>query len=253
MKTIVVMPTYNEVENIRAMAEALMRLPVDQLHLLIVDDNSPDGTGELADQLRTAYADRIHVMHRSGKLGLGTAYVEGFQRAFDESADYVVQMDADFSHSPDYIPRFLEKMTDHDVIVGSRYAPGGRLDKSWSFGRYLLSWWANSVYVRLILGLSVHDATAGFKVFRSEALKKINPARVQSNGYVFQVEMAYLSEQEGLRILEWPIYFEDRRIGRSKMSIAVKFEAAWRVLQIRSRCGTLKSNSDRVKLLRETV
>jgi dolichol-phosphate mannosyltransferase len=253
MKTIVILPTYNEVENIRAMAQALMRLPVDELHLLIVDDNSPDGTGELADELHNDYANRIQVIHRSGKLGLGTAYVQGFQRAFEEGTEYVVQMDADFSHSPNYLPRFLEKMADYDVIVGSRYAPGGRLDKSWSVGRYLLSWWANSVYVRLILGLRVHDATAGFKVFRSEALKKINPARVQSNGYVFQVEMAYLSEQEGLRILEWPIYFEDRRIGRSKMSIAVKFEAAWRVLQIRSRYGALKPNSARVNLLRETV
>ena len=253
MKTVVVLPTFNEAENIRAMAEALLRLPVVELNLLIVDDNSPDGTGRLADQLQTAHPERIQVMHRSGKLGLGTAYVEGFQRAFDDGADYVVQMDADFSHSPDYLPRFLEKIADYDLIVGSRYAPGGRLDKSWSFGRYLLSWWANSIYVRLILGLSIHDATAGFKVFRTEALKKINPSRVKSNGYVFQVEMAYLAEQEGLRILEWPIYFEDRRVGRSKMSISVKVEAAWRVLQIRSRYGPLKSNSARVILLRETV
>jgi dolichol-phosphate mannosyltransferase len=253
MKTIVVVPTYNEAENIGAMAEALLRLPVDGLQMLIVDDNSPDGTGELADQLHTAHPERILVLHRSGKLGLGTAYVQGFQRAFEEGADYIVQMDADFSHSPDYVPRFLEKISDQDLIVGSRYAPGGRLDKRWSFGRYLLSWWANGIYVRLILGLRVHDATAGFKVFRSEALKKINPARVRSNGYVFQVEMAYLAEQEGMRILEWPIYFEDRRIGRSKMSISVKFEAAWRVLQIRSRYGALKSNSARVMLLRETV
>lgn len=253
MKTIIVLPTYNEAENIRAMADALLHLPVEDLRLLIVDDNSPDGTGELAEQLRTTHADRILVMHRPGKLGLGTAYVEGFERAFDEGAEYIAQMDADFSHSPDYIPRFLGKIADYDLIVGSRYAPGGRLDKSWSVGRYLLSWWANSVYVRLILGLRVHDATAGFKLFRAEALKQIDPSRVKSNGYVFQVEMAYLAEQSGLKILEWPIYFEDRRIGRSKMSISVKFEAAWRVLQIRSRYGTLKSNSARVALLRETV
>lgn len=253
MKTIVVLPTFNEAENIRAMTEALLRLPVGDLSVLIVDDHSPDGTGELADQLHTEHPDRIEVMHRAGKLGLGTAYVQGFQRAFEKGADYIVQMDADFSHSPDYVRRFLEKIPEHDVIVGSRYAPGGRLDKSWSFGRYLLSWWANSVYVRLLLGLSVNDATAGFKMFRSEALKKINPARVRSNGYVFQVEMAYLTEQEGLRILEWPIYFEDRRIGRSKMSIAVKFEAAWRVLKIRSHYGALKHNSARVMLLRETA
>lgn len=253
MKTIVVLPTYNESENIRAMTEALLKLPVDGLHILIVDDNSPDGTGQLADEMRSANPTRINVLHRSGKLGLGTAYIQGFQRAFEEGADYVVQMDADFSHSPDYIPRFLAKINDNDVIVGSRYAPGGRLDKRWSFGRYLLSWWANSVYVRLILGLHVHDATAGFKLFRAEALKQIDPGRVRSNGYVFQVEMAYLTEQEGMRILEWPIYFEDRRIGRSKMSIAVKLEAAWRVLQIRSHYGTIKSNSARVAWLRETA
>jgi dolichol-phosphate mannosyltransferase len=253
MKTIVVLPTYNEAENIRAIAGAVLGLPVEGLELLIVDDNSPDGTGELADQLHSANPERVQVIHRAGKLGLGTAYVEGFSRAFGEGADYVVQMDADFSHSPDYVPRFLDKIADQDLIVGSRYAPGGRLDKSWSLGRYLLSWWANSVYVRLILGLRVHDATAGFKIFRADALKQINPSRVRSNGYVFQVEMAYLAEQEGLRILEWPIYFEDRRIGRSKMSLSVKFEAAWRVLQIRSRYGALKPNSARVMLLRETA
>lgn len=253
MKTLVVLPTYNEAENLRAMAETLLHLPVDELHVLIVDDNSPDGTGVLADQLHAEHGPRVTVMHRSGKLGLGTAYVQGFRRAIEEGADYVVQMDADFSHSPNYLPRFLEKMPEYDVIVGSRYAPGGRLDKRWSRGRFLLSWWANSVYIRLILGLRVHDATAGFKVFRVEALEKINPARVHSNGYVFQVEMAYLAEQQGLRILEWPIYFEDRRIGRSKMSLSVKFEAAWRVLEIRSRYGTLKGDSARVVLLSETV
>lgn len=253
MKTIVVLPTYNEAENIRAMTDALLRLPVEGLQMLIVDDNSPDGTGKLADELHSANPTRVQVLHRSGKLGLGTAYIQGFQRAFEEGADYVVQMDADFSHSPDYVPRFLANINDNDVIVGSRYAPGGRLDKRWSLGRYLLSWWANSVYVRMILGLHVHDATAGFKLFRAEALKQIDPSRVQSNGYVFQVEMAYLAEQEGMKILEWPIYFEDRRIGRSKMSIAVKLEAAWRVLQIRSHYGTLKSNSARVAWLRETA
>jgi dolichol-phosphate mannosyltransferase len=162
-------------------------------------------------------------------------------------------MDADFSHSPDYIPRFLEKISEYDVIVGSRYAPGGRLDQRWSFGRYLLSWWANSVYVRAILGLRVRDATAGFKMFRRAALEKINLSQVQSNGYVFQVEIAYLCEQQGLRILEWPIYFEDRRIGRSKMSVPVKLEAAWRVWQIRSRYGALKSSTARVEWQRQGV
>ncbi len=135
MKTLVVLPTYNEADNLRAMVESLLQLPTDNLQVLVVDDNSPDGTGVLADQLHTEHPERVQVMHRSGKLGLGTAYVQGFRKAFEEGADYVVQMDADFSHSPNYLPRFFEKMPEHDVIVGSRYAPGGRLDKRWSFGR----------------------------------------------------------------------------------------------------------------------
>jgi dolichol-phosphate mannosyltransferase len=144
-------------------------------------------------------------------------------------------MDADFSHSPSYIPKFLELIKDYDVVVGSRYVPGGRLDERWSLGRWLLSWWANSVWTRLILGVRTQDATAGFKCWRRSALEQIGLDRIRSNGYVFQIEMAYVSEKIGLRILETPIYFEDRRIGRSKMSVPVKFEAALRVFQIRWR------------------
>ena len=247
MTTTVVLPTYNEAENIRAMVDALLKLEVERLSVLIVDDDSPDGTGQRADELQNQFPQRVQVLHRPRKSGLGTAYIEGFTRALREGSDYLVQMDADFSHSPQYIPRFLKKISDYDVIVGSRYIFGGKLDERWSFGRYLLSWWANSVYVRALLGLRVRDATAGFKMFRRSALEKIDLARVWSNGYVFQVEMAYLCEQNGLRILEWPIYFEDRRIGRSKMSIPVKLEAAWRVWQIRLRYGSLKSNFARVE------
>lgn len=253
MKTTVVVPTYNEAENIRTIATALLNLPVDNLTLLIVDDDSPDGTGNLADGLSREFAPRIRVLHRSTKSGLGTAYIEGFTEAMREGADYVVQMDADFSHSPDYIPQFLTEIERHDVIVGSRYVPGGKLDERWSYGRYLLSWWANSVYVRLILGLKVRDATAGFKLWRRSALEKINLAQVRANGYVFQVEMAYLSELKGLRILEWPIYFEDRRIGRSKMSVPVKLEAAQRVWEIRARYGPLRINTSQVEWQRETI
>ncbi len=253
MKTTVVVPTYNEAANIEHFVQALMELKVDDLHILIVDDNSPDCTGEIAEDLKNKYPGYIGVIHREGKLGLGTAYCDGFCKALSEGADYVVQMDADFSHSPRYIPRFLKKVPDYDVIVGSRYTPGGKTDESWSWTRWLLSWWANSVYVRLILGLKVRDATAGFKMFTRHALEQINLERVKSNGYIFQVEMAYLAEQEGLRILEWPIYFEDRRIGRSKMSMRVKLEAAYRVWEIRSRYGPLKTRSARVEWLRETA
>jgi dolichol-phosphate mannosyltransferase len=144
-------------------------------------------------------------------------------------------MDADFSHSPGYIPEFLEAIDDYDVVVGSRYVAGGRLDERWGWGRYFLSWWANSIYTRLILGIKVKDATAGFKCWHRATLEGIGLDRVRSNGYVFQVEMAYLTEKLGFRVLELPIYFEDRRIGQSKMTAPVKIEAALRTWQIRWR------------------
>jgi len=234
-KTTVVIPTYNEANNLPTLAADLLSLELENLTVLIVDDDSPDGTGEIADDIHLRYPDRFDVIHRAGKQGLGTAYVAGFQRALAEGADYIVQMDADFSHSPHYIPKFLETVPAYDVIVGSRYVPGGKLDERWSAGRYFLSWWANQVYTRAILGLAVRDVTAGFKLWRRRVLENIDLQNVQSSGYVFQVEMAYLTEKKGFRVLEYPIYFEDRRIGRSKMSIPIKFEAAWRVWEIRWR------------------
>jgi dolichol-phosphate mannosyltransferase len=174
-------------------------------------------------------------MHRQGKLGLGTAYIQGFTWALSHGADFIVQMDADFSHSPGYIPKFLELIADCDVVVGSRYVRGGQLDERWSLWRWFLSWWANSVWTRLILGIRAKDATAGFKCWRRRALEQIGLERIRSNGYVFQVEMTYVSEKIGLRALETPIYFEDRRIGQSKMTVPVKFEAAVRVFEIRWR------------------
>jgi dolichol-phosphate mannosyltransferase len=215
------------------MVGELLALGVDGLEILIVDDNSPDGTGKVADELVELYPDRLHVIHRPEKMGLGTAYVEGFRYALEEGADYVVQMDADFSHSPSYIPQFLERMKDYDVVVGSRYVEGGMLDERWGWGRRLLSWWANSIYARLILGLKVRDATAGFKCFSRKALEGIDLENIRSNGYVFQVETAYLCERLGYKVLEMPIYFEERRIGHSKMTMLDKLEAAWRVLELR--------------------
>lgn len=252
MKTTVVIPTFNESENLRALTTAIFHLPISDLDILIVDDESPDGTGALAEELKREFAPRLNVLHRPAKSGLGTAYLEGFTCGMKNGADYLVQMDADFSHSPTYLPRFMERIDKYDVVVGSRYVPGGKLDERWSFGRYLLSWWANSVYVRMILGLKVRDATAGFKLWRRSALEKIDLRRVRANGYIFQVEMAYLTEQNGLRILEYPIYFEDRRIGQSKMDMRVKWEAASRVWEIRSRYGALKKNSSTVAHQLET-
>lgn len=247
LRLTVVVPTYNEADNLAALADALLALPFPQLQLLVVDDNSPDGTGALADDLAAqvnagagSARPRMTVIHRQGKGGLGTAYVAGMTRALDDGADFVVQMDADFSHSPTYITAMLGVMlaTDAHVVVGSRYVPGGTLDAGWGPGRRFLSWWAN-LYSRAILGLRIRDMTAGFKLWRREALLGIGLARIRSNGYSFQVEMAYLCEKLGYRIIEVPIHFEDRRIGQSKLDVPVKLESAWRTWQIRWRYRTL--------------
>jgi dolichol-phosphate mannosyltransferase len=244
----VVIPTYNEADNLPMMAAALFALPFPRLQLLIVDDNSPDGTGRVADDLAaqvnpSAPVDRprLVVIHRAGKGGLGTAYVAGMRRALDDGADYVLQMDADFSHSPRYISQMLGVMlaTGTDVVVGSRYVPGGTLDEGWGPGRRLISWWAN-LYSRAILGLRIRDMTAGFKLWQREALAGIGLDAIRSNGYSFQVEMAYLCERLGYRMVEIPIHFEDRRIGQSKLDMPVKLESAWRTWQIRWRYRHLK-------------
>lgn len=247
LRLTVVIPTYNEADNLLAMATALFTLPIAGLQLLVVDDNSPDGTGQVADELACQHnhltsaaggqaQPRFVVIHRTGKGGLGTAYVAGMQQALADGADYVVQMDADFSHSPDYIPQMLGVMlaTNADVVIGSRYVPGGTLDEGWGWWRRLLSWWAN-FYVRLILGLRIRDMTAGFKLWKRQALLDIGLDKIRSNGYSFQVEMAYLCEKLGYRLIEIPIHFEDRRIGQSKLDIPVKIESAWRTWQIRWR------------------
>ncbi|MCY3904928.1 MAG: polyprenol monophosphomannose synthase [Caldilineaceae bacterium] len=245
----VVVPTYNEASNLEELVEALFALPLAGLRLVIVDDNSPDGTGPLADNLARRYSDsqrRITVIHRKHKAGLGTAYIEGFRRALADGAEFIVQMDADFSHSPAYIIPMLGTIdaAGMDVVVGSRYAPGGTLDEDWSSWRRLLSWWAN-LYCRAILRIRVRDMTSGFKLWRRTALQELRLETVRSSGYVFTVELAYLSEKLGFRIIELPIHFEDRRIGQSKMSTRVKFESAWRVWELlwrhRSRLAPMKT------------
>jgi dolichol-phosphate mannosyltransferase len=229
----VVIPTYNEVQNLSALTAELFSLDLVGVEILVVDDDSPDGTAQLADNLVQRHPGRFHVIHRTGKRGLGLAYREGFRYALDAEADLIVQMDADFSHSPEYIPLFVEKIQEgYDVVVGSRYVAGGELDEEWSFGRYLLSWWANSIYARTILRLEVKDATAGFKCWRRSTLLGFDLEAIRSNGYVFQVEMAYVCQRLGYRVGEIPIFFEDRRIGKSKMSIPVKIEAALRVWEV---------------------
>ncbi len=249
MTTFIILPTYNEAQNLAPMVTQLLAQPLPDVHILVIDDNSQDGTGIIADELCERYPQRVFVMHRAGKLGLGTAYIAGFRYALEHGADCIIQMDCDFSHSPAYLPHFVARLGEYDVVVGSRYVPGGKLDPRWSGWRYWLSKWANSVWVRFILGTQVRDATAGFKCWSRRALERIPLEAVRSNGYVFQVEMAYLCEKLGLRVLEYPIFFEDRRIGQSKMTVPVKLEAAWRVLEIRLRYGGL-AHSARVEYQR---
>jgi dolichol-phosphate mannosyltransferase len=213
------------------MVEALLALEVPDLDVLIVDDESPDGTGHIVDQLVDRYPGQVHALHRSGQRGLGRAYIDGFRWTLAHGAEAVIQMDCDFSHSPDDVPRLLAHLREYDVVVGSRYVEGGQTDEEWEVGRQLLSWWAN-LYARLILRSSIRDFTAGFKAWRRHALEAINLNAIRSQGYVFQIEMAYVAQRLGFRILEIPIYFEDRRIGASKMTIPVKIEAAlgvWRI------------------------
>ncbi len=241
-KIISVIPTYNEADNLEKITAALLALPLPGLEILVVDDASPDGTGQIADRMAQVHPGHFHVLHRAGKQGLGTAYIQGFQMALAQGAEYVIQMDADFSHNPEYLPVLLQAMPEYDVVVGSRYVPGGSTDRRWSWWRRFLSWWANSVWVRWSLGVKTQDATAGFKCWRAQALRQIDLETVRSTGYIFQVEMCYAAEQYGLRICEVPIYFEDRRIGKSKLSLKVKLEAALRVFEIRRRRGPLKKS-----------
>jgi dolichol-phosphate mannosyltransferase len=213
------------------MVEALLALELPDLDVLIVDDESPDGTGRIVDQLVDRYPGQVHALHRSGQRGLGRAYIDGFGWALEHEAEAVIQMDCDFSHSPEDVPRLLACLPEYDVVVGSRYVEGGQTDEEWGVGRELLSWWANR-YARFILRSLIRDFTAGFKAWRREALEAIDLNAIRSQGYVFQIEMAYVAERLGFRILEIPIYFEDRRIGASKMTVPVKVEAAlgvWRI------------------------
>lgn len=237
MNLTIVLPTYNEAQNLPLMVRALFALPLrERLRILIVDDNSPDGTGRIADELAQAHPGTVTVLHRRHKEGLGPAYVAGFTQALADGADLILQMDCDFSHRPGDIPALLAAAEDADVVIGSRFCPGGGVDRAWGASRKLLSRFANSVYVRTTLGLPIHDATGGFRLWRREALLDIDPARrVTLSGYGFQVEMALLAHRLGRRIKEVPIYFPDRTRGDSKMSMTIMTEAALQVPRLRWR------------------
>jgi dolichol-phosphate mannosyltransferase len=228
----VVIPTYNEADNLPTLVAELQALGIPELAVLVVDDNSPDGTGQVADALAERLPSVVYARHRPKKEGLGRAYVDGFKQALAMGAEYIIQMDADFSHPPSAIPLMLATVRTCDVVVGSRYVPGGELDERWGWWRRFLSWWANEVWSRGLLGLHTHDLTAGFKCWRRATLLGIGLDRVRCNGYAFQVEMTYLTEHLGYEVKEIPIHFEDRRIGRSKMSSMVKLEGAADVLLI---------------------
>ena len=231
MKTIIVIPTYNEAENLPRLAEVLFALPISDLRILVVDDNSPDGTGALAETLSLQYGSRISVLHRPGKLGLGTAYIQGFGRALQDGAEAVLQMDADFSHPVDKIPVMVENLANYDFVIGSRYVTGGSLEDRWPIWRKLLSGFGN-VYARTILGMKICDVTGGYKLWRANTLRAMPLERIRSNGYIFQVEMNYVASLLGFKPVEIPIHFADRRWGKSKMNFRIQLEAALRTWQL---------------------
>lgn len=231
MKITMVVPTYNEAENLPKLVAEVLALPLPDLNILVVDDNSPDGTGALAEELGRQYEGRVKVMHRAGKLGLGTAYIAGFKFAIADGAEAIGQMDADFSHPIDKIVVMAQTLPTCDAVIGSRYVPGGSLDERWPFWRKALSGFGN-FYARTILGLATRDVTGGFKLWRRETLQAMPLERIRSNGYVFQVEMNYVAQRLGFVFKEIPIYFKDRRFGESKMSFKIQIEAALRTWQL---------------------
>ncbi|PWB67664.1 dolichyl-phosphate beta-D-mannosyltransferase [candidate division GN15 bacterium] len=228
-RALVIFPTYNERDNIEKIVHAV--LPMDpRIHVLIVDDNSPDGTGEIADRL-AAEEPKVKVLHRERKEGLGRAYIAGFKWAIEQKFDFIFEMDADFSHGPEYLKDFLKEIQSHDLVIGSRYISGVNVI-NWPMSRLLLSYFANK-YTRIVTGLRLFDATGGFKCFRREVLEAINLDDVHSTGYSFQIEMSMRAWKKGFRLKEIPIIFYERRAGTSKMSKRIVREAIWMVWLLR--------------------
>ncbi|NRQ39029.1 polyprenol monophosphomannose synthase [Nonomuraea sp. NN258] len=225
-RVLIVVPTFNERENLPMIVQRI-RAAVPEAHLLVADDSSPDGTGELADELAAA-DDHVHVLHRPAKQGLGAAYIAGFRWGLSEGYDVLVEMDADGSHQPEELHKLLQALTDGaDLAIGSRYVPGGRV-VNWPASRQLLSRGAN-VYVKAMLGLAVRDATAGFRAYRASTLEKVGLSDVESQGYCFQVDLTLRTAKHGLRVVEVPITFVERTVGKSKMSGKIMSEAFWRI------------------------
>jgi len=229
LKALVVIPTYNEKDNVVRLSSSVLDQHVD-IQILFVDDNSPDGTGKIIDELVSGN-ERIHVLHRAGKLGLGSAYREGFKAALSMGADYIIEMDADFSHDPGVLPEFLNAMQTSDLVIGSRYLNGVSV-VNWPIRRLILSYFA-SVYTRWVTGLQLRDCTSGFKCFRRSSLEAMDLDSVKSDGYSFQIEMNYRCMEKGLRITEIPIIFIDRHAGSSKMSRRIVREAVIMVWKLR--------------------
>jgi len=229
---LVIVPTYNEIENIGKIVEAVMGLPAET-DLLVVDDRSPDGTGQRIRELQPKYRDRLHLLERPGKLGLGTAYIAGFKWALEREYRYVCEMDADLSHDPNDLPRLFDACNHDraDVAIGSRYISGVNV-VNWPISRVLISYFA-SVYVRLITGMKVRDATAGFVCYRRAVLEAINVDQIRFKGYAFQIEMKFKAWKYGFRVVELPIIFTDRREGSSKMSGRIVSEAVWGVVRMK--------------------
>ena len=233
VRLVVCLPTYNEIQNLEPMVRALGEMFArEQLNgsVLVIDDASPDGTGELADRLG-AELPYVQVLHRRAKQGLGPAYIAGFRRALSEGAELVMEMDCDFSHSPEDVPRLVRAANDADLVIGSRYVPGGRVE-NWGAGRRLVSR-AGSIYARLVLGIGVRDLTGGFKCFRRAVLETIDLDSVSSLGYTFQVETTFRALRAGFRVEEVPIAFSDREVGGSKMTKLIVAEAVWRIPALR--------------------
>lgn len=226
---LVIIPTYNEAENLPQIVPAVLERS-SRFEVLVVDDGSPDGTGELAESL-AAENGRVHVLHRPGKLGLGTAYLTGFRWALDRDYQLVLEMDADFSHDPTHLPEFLALAEEYDLVVGSRYTRGVTV-VNWPMGRLLLSWLANK-YAKFVTGLSLNDVTSGYKCYHREVLETLDLDAIRSNGYAFQIETVFRARHAGFRVVETPIVFVDRDIGESKMSKRIVWEAIWMVWRMR--------------------
>lgn len=243
-RALVIVPTYNESENLPRLIPSILSRDA-RLEILVVDDASPDGTGQMAEEIAAA-EPRVHVLHRAGKLGLGTAYLAGFKWGLEHGYDVLFEMDADFSHNPAHLPQFLEAIETYDVVLGSRYLHGRVTVVNWPIGRLLLSYFAN-VYAGWVTGLPIADATGGFKCFRREVLAAIDLDRVESNGYAFQIEMSFRAWKKGFSLGEIPITFVDRDQGVSKMSKKIVREAVWRVWRLRflSIVGRLEKKDDK--------